>query len=58
VSTRTRLGKIPRLHTPPGHGEVPAKQTLSARSGEVGAATEILLTNAEQVSDDAACAAG
>ena len=22
VSTRTQLGKIPRLHTPPGHGDV------------------------------------
>ena len=30
----------------------------SARSGEVGVATEILRTKAEQVSDDWACAAG
>jgi hypothetical protein len=31
---------------------------LSARSREVGVASEILLTKAEQVSDDRPCAAG
>jgi hypothetical protein len=32
--------------------------SLTARSREVGVATEMLLTKAEQVSDDGACAAG
>ncbi|MCW3049086.1 MAG: hypothetical protein JWO74_3370 [Solirubrobacterales bacterium] len=31
---------------------------LAALSREVGVATEMLLTKAEQVSDDGACAAG
>ncbi|HET7379980.1 MAG TPA: hypothetical protein VFJ24_08065 [Gaiellales bacterium] len=31
---------------------------LTARSREVGVATEILLTKEEQLSDDRACAAG
>jgi hypothetical protein len=32
--------------------------SLAALSREVGVATEMLLTKAEQVSDDGACAAG
>jgi len=67
-------GTEPRSHlqgfyTALGHGNAPwprrawagggaTRDLVSARSKEVGVATEMLLTKAEQVSDDGACAAG
>jgi len=41
---------------PAGERSSPAATLLAARSREVGVATEMLLTKAEQVSDDRACA--
>jgi len=38
------------------HQAGPSKDLLAARSRGVGVATEMLLTKAEQVSDDGACA--
>jgi hypothetical protein len=41
-----------------GHRSEGGPSLQSARNREVGVATEILLSKAEQVSDEGACAAG